>query len=99
MDGVVLLLRELRRISQDVFGCFDSYKHMVCVGLTIACTVRGQNGLSDAIFARKMDIFKQTILNIAYIKTLEIFPSARESLSIQTSTSRSVRNQSCLHYS
>ena len=21
----------------DAFGCFDSYKHMVCVGLTIAC--------------------------------------------------------------
>ena len=50
-------------------------------------------------FTPKIDIFKQTILNTAYIKTLEIFPSARESLSIPTSTSKSVRNQSCLQCS
>jgi len=62
-------------------------------------TVRGQNFSSDALFTPKIDIFKQTILNTAYIKTLEIFPSARESLSIERSTSRSVRNQSCLHCS
>ena len=37
-----------------------------------------------------MDTFKQTILNTACIKTLEIFPSARELLSIETSASRSV---------
>ena len=60
-------------------------------------TVRGQNLSSDALFTPKMDIFKQTILNTAYIKTLEIFLSARESLSIQTSISRSVGNQSRLH--
>jgi len=60
-------------------------------------TVRGQNFSSDALFTPKMDIFKQTILNTAYIKTLEIFLSARESLSIQTSISRSVSNQSRLH--
>ena len=41
-------------------------------------TVRGQNYSSDALFTPKMDIFKQRILNTAYIKTLEIFPSARE---------------------
>ena len=60
-------------------------------------TVRGQNFSSDALFTPKMDIFKQTILNTAYIKTLEIFLSARESLSIQISISRSVGNQSRLH--
>ena len=60
-------------------------------------TVRGQNFSSDALFALGVDIFQQTILNTAYIKTLEISPSARESLSIQTSISRSVRNQSRLH--
>ena len=38
-----------------------------------------------------MPIFKQTILNTAYIKTLEIFPTARESLFIETSASRSVK--------
>jgi len=58
-------------------------------------TVRGQKGSSDALFTPKMDIFKQTILNTASIKTLEIFLSVRESLSIKTSSSRSVRNQSC----
>jgi len=55
--------------------------------------VRVQKYSSDTLFTPKMDIFKQTILNTAYIKTLEIFPSARESLSIQTCKSRSVRNQ------
>ena len=60
-------------------------------------TVRGQNFSSDALFTPKMDIFKQTILNTAYIKTLEIFLLARESLSIQISISRSVSNQSRLH--
>jgi len=44
-----------------------------------------------------MDIFKRTILNTAYIKALEIFLLDRESLSIQTSISRSVSNQSRLH--
>jgi len=58
--------------------------------------VRVQKYSSDTLFTPKMDIFKQTILNTAYIKTLEIFPSARESLSIQTYKSRSVRNQICL---
>jgi len=52
-----------------------------------AITARGQNFSSDALFTPKMDIFK----------TLEIFLSARESLSIQTSISRSVRNQSSFH--
>ena len=61
--------------------------------------VRVQKDSSDALFTPKMDIFKQTILNTAYIKTLEIFPSARGSLSIQTSTSRSVRNESRLQCS
>jgi len=61
------------------------------------CTVRGKNFSSDAVFTPKMDIFKQTILNTAYIKTLKIFLSARESLSVQTSISRSVSNQSRLH--
>ena len=61
-----------------------------------AVTVRVQKDSSDTRFTPKMDIFKQTILNTPYIKTLEIFPWARESLSIQTSASRSVRNQSCL---
>ena len=42
---------------------------------------------SDARFMPKMAIFKQTMLNIANIKILKIFPSARESLSIQTSAS------------
>jgi len=60
------------------------------------CTVRGQKGSSDALFTPKTDIFKQTILNTSCIKTLEIFPSARESLSIETSSSRSVGDQSCL---
>ena len=60
-------------------------------------TVRGQNFSSDALFTPKMDIFQQTILNTAYIKTLEIFWPTRESLSIQTSISRSLRNQSRLH--
>ena len=59
--------------------------------------VRGQNFSSDALFTPKMDIFKQTILNTAYIKTLENFLLARKSLSIQTSISRSVRNQSSFH--
>ena len=59
--------------------------------------VRVQKFSSDALFTPKIDIFKQTILNTAYIKTLEIFPSAKESLYIQTSTSKSVRNQSCFH--
>ena len=45
-------------------------------------TVWGQKGSSDALFTPKMDTFKQTILNTAYIKTVEILPSARESLSI-----------------
>ena len=39
---------------------------------------RAQKDSSDALFTPKMDVFKQTILNTAYIKTLEIFPSARE---------------------
>jgi len=63
------------------------------------CKVRVQKFSSDALFTPKMDIFKQTILNIACIKTLEIFPSVRESLYIQNSTSKSVRNRSCLHCS
>jgi len=58
--------------------------------------VRVQKYSSDTLFTPKMDIFERTILNTAYIKTLEILPSARESLSIQTSESRSVRNQICL---
>ena len=63
-------------------------------------TARGQNFSFDALFTPKMDIFKQTILNTAYIKTLEeIFLSAKESLSIQTSISRSVGNQSSFHSS
>jgi len=65
--------------------------------ISIYTTVRGQKGSSDALFAPKMDIFKQAILNTANIQTLEIFPPARESLSIQTSISRSGRNQSRLH--
>ena len=40
--------------------------------------IRGKKYSSDALFTPKMDIFKRTILNTAYIKTLEIFPSARE---------------------
>ena len=55
-------------------------------------TVWGQKGSSDALFTPKMDTFKQTILNTAYIKTLEIFPPARESLSIEISACRSMRN-------
>jgi len=70
-----------------------------CIIPVVEYTVRGQNLSSDALFTPKMDIFKPTILNTAYIKTLEIFLSARESLSIQTSISRSVSNQSCLHCS
>jgi len=35
--------------------------------------VRVQKYSSDTLFTPKMDIFKQTILNTAYIKTLEIF--------------------------
>jgi len=58
--------------------------------------VRVQKYSSDTLFTPKMDIFKRTILNPAYVKTPEILPSARESLSIQTSESRSVRNQICL---
>ena len=50
-----------------------------------------QKDSSDALFTPKIDIFRQTILNTAHIKVLEIFPLARESLSIQTSTSRSVK--------
>jgi len=47
--------------------------------LTIGeCIVRGQEDSSDALFTPKMDIFKQKILNTAYIKALEIFPSVRE---------------------
>ena len=61
--------------------------------------VRVQKYSSDARFTPKMDIFKQTILNTAYIKTLEIFPSARESLSVQNSASRIVKNQCCLRCS
>jgi len=45
---------------------------------SIDCKVRVQKDSSDALFTPKMDAFKQTILNTAYIKTLEIFPSARE---------------------
>jgi len=60
-------------------------------------TVPGQNLSSNALFTPKMDIFNKTILNTAYIKTLEIFLSARESLSIQTSMGRNVRNQSSFH--
>ena len=59
--------------------------------------VRVQKYSSDTLFTPKMDIFKQSILNTAYIKTLEIFLSAREPLSIQASISRSVSNQSRLH--
>jgi len=37
-DGrVVLLLRELERVSQGVFGCLYCRKHMVCIGLASAC--------------------------------------------------------------
>ena len=46
-----------------------------------------------------MDIFKRTIRNAAYMKALQIFPSAKEWLSIRTSRSISIRNQSCLHCS
>src|SRR5205807_3568013 len=56
------------------------------------CKVRRQRFSSDAHFT-PTDIFKQTILTTAFIKTLEIFPSAIESLSIQSSTSGSLRNQ------
>ena len=59
-------------------------------------TVWGQKGSSDDLFTPKMATFKQTILNTSYIKTLEIFPPARESLSTETSASRSVWNQSCV---
>lgn len=48
-------------------------------------------------FDKKIDILKWTIPNAACMKTLQIFPSAREWLSIQPSRSRSTRNQSCLH--
>jgi len=61
------------------------------------CTVWGQNLSSDAVCKPKIAIFKQTIVNTAYIKTLEIFLSAGESLSVQTSISSSVGNQSRLH--
>ena len=61
--------------------------------------VRVQKDSSDTRFTPKIDSFKQTILNTAYIKTLEIFPSARELLSVQTSASRSVKNQCCLQCS
>ena len=54
-------------------------------------TVQGPNYWSDALFTPKTDIFKQNILNTAYIKTLEIFPSAEEWLSIQTSGGGSTR--------
>jgi len=40
--------------------------------------VRVQKDSSDALFTPKIDFFKQTILNTACVKTLEIFPSARE---------------------
>ena len=55
--------------------------------------VRVQKDSSDTRFTPKMAIFKHTILNTPYIKTLEIFLSARESLPVQTSASRSVRNE------
>ena len=58
-----------------------------------AVNVRVQKYSSDTFFTPKIDIFKQTIPNTSYVKRLEIFPSARESLSIQTFKSRSVRNQ------
>ena len=60
---------------------------------------RVQKYSSDALFTPKMNIFKQTILNTAYIKTREKFPLVRKSLPIQTITSRSVGNQSCLQCS
>ena len=60
------------------------------------CTVRGQKGSSEALLTPKIDSFKQSILNTAYIKTLEIFSSARKSLSIETSAGKGVRNQSCV---
>jgi len=58
--------------------------------------VRVQKYASDTLFTPKMDIFKQSILNTAYIKTLEMFPSARESLAIQTYKHRSISDQICL---
>jgi len=81
-------------------GTLGAILRVAISGGGVYITVRGQKGSSDALFTPKIDIFKQTFLNTAYIKTLEeIFPSARESLSIQTSTSRSARNQSYLRCS
>ena len=74
--------------------CFCSVRYSGC-----GSKVRVQKDSSDTRFTPKMDILKQTILNTPYIKTLKIFPSARESLSVQTSTSRSVKNQCCLQCS
>ena len=65
----------------------------------IFAKVRVQKYSSDTRFTPQMAIFKQTIHSTAFIKILEIFPSARESLSVQPSASRSVKNQSCLQCS
>ena len=51
-------------------------------------------GFTPFPFYTKNGYFKQTIPKTAYIKTLEIFPSVWQSLSIETSASRSIRNQS-----
>src|ERR1700761_3271425 len=64
---------------------------------SILLKVRVQKDSSDALFTPKMEVSKQTILNTAYVKILEIFPSSRESLYIQNCASKSVGNQSCLH--
>ena len=68
-------------------------------GASSCVRVRVQKYSSDVRFTPKMYIFKQIILNTAYIKIVEIFLSTRESSFIQTSTYRSVRNQSCLQCS
>ena len=73
----------------------EVYRRSLCRDCLLDNLQYGDKTFPQMLFLTpKMDIFKQTILNTAYIKTLEIFLSARESLYIQTSISRSVRNQS-----
>ena len=105
-DGEINQLKYTKNIYYFIFACFliqssyeKSSKSKLLDALRLVGKVRVQKYWSDTLFTPKIDIFKEAILNTAYVKTLEIFPSARESLSIQTSTSRSVRNQSCLQCS
>ena len=51
---------------------------MADIGVSIYVEWYGDKDLFDELFTPKMDIVKQTILNTAYIKTLEVFPSGRE---------------------